>query len=357
VVIFVLKLNALNMRKILVLLVVLTGMLSWQCSRTTSDPSLKSSVDVSVAKINTALTAISETRGYQLMTSSDLTKSGDGFNDSIDLDLVAGIYDFKPDTFICQHFMMPFWRFEKTAESGMMVLNLPQSLVFHPRLLHEANPPDSIMENDFTITASDYHYYYSFMHGYDYKLTAGFTLDGNDIGMLDVTAEGQNFAGRSYSSSYSFTDDYSVMVSYEKGDTSISSFVLKEGNDVLLGEKRFFVWKDFHQSERKYTLTIGNVDIVKGSETDSIEVYLDGVLQKTAGAVITDSEDQGDGEQSVCHNRDILLTFDDGTTAKLSDLIGPSLETLKTLVDPMREMYFTRRIVDHLALTIYYQNR
>jgi hypothetical protein len=345
------------MRKILVLLVVLTGMLYWQCSRKTSDSSLKSQLNEGVAKINTALTAVSQTKGYQLMTTSDLTKSGNGYSDSIDLDLVAGIYDFQPDTFICHHFMMPFWRFEKTAESEMMVLNLPQSLIFHPRFLHEANPPDTVIKNDFTITASDYHYYYSFMQGYAYKLTAGFALDDKDIGMLDVTAEGQNFAGRSYSTSFSFTDDYSVMVSYEKGDTSVSSFVLKEGDNVLLGEKTFFVWKDFHQSERKYTLTIGDIDIVRGSKIDSIEVYLNGVLQTTAAAVISDDEDNGDGEHSVCHYRDILLTFDDGSTAKLSDLIGPSLDTLKTLVDPMREMYFAKHIVDYLALTIYYQNR
>jgi hypothetical protein len=76
------------------------------------------------------------------------------------------------------------------------------------------------------------------------------------------------------------------------------------------------------------------------------------VLQQTAGARITD-ENEGDG--SVCHRRDILLTFDDGTTEKLSELIGPALDTLGTLTGTMREMYFAKRIVDHLAFSLYYQ--
>lgn len=342
------------MKRTFVLLVTVAGMLFWQCSRINNDASLKSSIDESAAKINNAMTAISETKGYQLMTTTDLTKSGDGFNDSIDLELIAGIYDYKPDTFVCHKFMMPFWRFTKTAESEMMVLHMPQRLVFHPRLLHDANPPDTVAENDFTITASEYHYYYSFLRSYDYRLLAGFALKDEDLGMLAVTSSGARFSDRSYSSEYSFTDDYSLLVSYERGDTAVSSFTLKEGDDILLKEEAAFVWKDFHQKERKYTLTIGDIRIVRGSEIDSIQVFLKGVLQTTAGAVITDDEDS-DG--SVCHHRDILLTFDDGTTAKLSELIGPALDTLRTLVDPMREMYFAKHIVDHLAFTIYYQNR
>jgi hypothetical protein len=342
------------MKKIIVVFVVLAGMFAWQCSRTTVEPSLKSSVDESVAKINTAMAAISETEGYKLMTLTDMTKSEDGYNDSINLDMIAGVYDFKPDTFVCRHFMIPFWRFEKTGESEMLVINLPQRLVFHPRFLFNPNPPDAVAENDFTITASDYHFYYSFLHRYDYKLTAGFALAGEDIGMLDVMYSGETFADRSYSSEYDFTDDYSVMVSYEKGDTSVSTFALKEGDNVLMAEERSFIWQDYHKAERKYVLTLGNVQIVRSSAIDSIQVFLDGVLQQTAAVVITDDNDS-DG--SVCHHRDIKLTFDDGTTATLSELMGPALETLRTLIDPMREMYFAKHIIDHLALTVYYQDK
>lgn len=336
------------------LVAAISGLFSWQCSRLSSDISLKSSLEESAAKINTAMTAIAESGGYDLMIMNDLSKSGDGFSDSITLDLIAGVYDFRPDTFVCRHFSMPYWRFEKLGESEMMVLNMPQRLVYHPRYLFNPNPPDMVAENDFTITASDYHYYYSFMRSYDYKLTAGFTLKDEDLGMLDVVSAGETFAGRSYSSEYSFTDDYSLVVSFERGDTAVSAMTLKQDDEILLGEETYYIWSDFRKKERQYTLTVGDVKIVRGTAVDSIQVFLDGVLQNTAGAVITDDDDS---EGSVCRKRDILLTFDDGTTEKLSDLIGPSLEILRTLVDPMREMYFARRIIDHLAMTIYYQER
>jgi hypothetical protein len=340
------------MKKITFVFVILAALLMWQCSRNADTLSLKSSVDDGVAKINTAVSVIAGTRGYELMTINDLTKSEESYNDSINLDMIAGVYDFVPDTFFCRHFFKPFWRFEKTAESEMLVMNMPQRLVFHPRYLFYPNPPDTVAENDFTITASEYHCYYSFLHKYDYQLTAGFALKDEDIGSVVVMYSGETFSDRSYSSEYKFTDDYSVMVSYEKGDTSVSSFALKNGDDILLAEERSFIWKGFHQSERKYTLTIGDVQIVRGTGIDSIQVYLDGVLQKTAGAKIIDGND-GDG--SVCHHRDILLTFDDGTTQKLSELIGPALETLGTLTGTMREMYFAKNIVDHLAFSLYYQ--
>lgn len=342
------------MKKTLSVFAVILGVFSWQCSRVHSETDLKSSLVEAADRINAASSAIAESKGYDLMTLSDLTKSGEGYSDSIDLDLIAGIYDFRPDTFVCRHFSMPYWRFDKSDESEMLILNMPHRLVYHPRYLFNPIPPDTVAENDFTITASDYHYYYSFIHRYDYKLTAGFTLKGEDLGMLDVVSAGETFAGRSYSSEYSFPDDYSLMVSFERGDTSVSSMALMQDDEILLAEESYHIWSDFRKKERKYILTVGDVKIVRGSSVDSIQVFLDGVLQKSAGAVITDDDDS-DG--SVCHRRDILLTFDDGTTEKLSDLIGPSLEILRTLVDPMREMYFARRIVDHLAMTIYYQER
>jgi hypothetical protein len=342
------------MRKIIVVFTVIAALLAWQCTRNAGDTSLKSSVEESVVKINKAMADISVSKGFELMTIDDLTKSGDGYSDSIDLDLVAGIYDYKPDTFYCHHFMKPMWRFEKSGESDMMVVNIPQKLIFHPRFLHYANPPDSVAKNDFTISASEYHYYFSFMRKYDYRLKAGFNVADEDIGTLEVTASGMTFEDRNYTSEYHFTDDYSVLVSYEKGDTSTSSFALKEGEDILMAEETVFIWKDHHKSERKYTLTIGDVDIVRGTGIDSIQVYLDGVLQSAAAVKIHD-DTEGDGEGSVCHHRDILITFDDGTTVKLSELIGPALETLKPLLLPMREMYFAKHIADHIALSIYYQ--
>ncbi len=347
-----LKSNIFIMRKIVILFIVIAAMLTSQCSRNVGDTSLKNALDESSLKINKATTVISDTRGFQLMTASDQTKSGEIYSDSIELDMIAGIYDFKPETYMCHRDMRPRWTFEKTGESEMLVVNIPQKMIFHPRYFYLNNPEEVAEENDFTITASEYHNYFSYFRRYDYRLMAGFTIDTEDIGTLEVTAAGNNFADRSYASEYHFTDDYSVMVSYDKGDTSTSSFALKEGDEILLGEETLFIWKDYHMSERKYTLTIGDVDIVRTTGIDSTQVFLNGVLQSTAAVKITD-EDETDG--SVCRHRDILLTFDDGTTVKLSELISPALETLGTLIVPMREMNFAKRVADYIAMSVYYR--
>ncbi|HUW93881.1 MAG TPA: hypothetical protein VMV74_12005 [Bacteroidales bacterium] len=341
------------MKRSLIVILILTGILSWNCSRTIDKPSLKQSFEAGTAKINEALPVISQTKGFDLMSlSGDLNKSAEDYHDSITLDLIAGIYDFMPDTFICYRYMKPFWTFKKTGESDKMIVNLPQRMMFHPRYLLNVTPPDTVPVNDFTITASDYHFYYSFWNRYDYSLSAGLTLKSEDIGTLDVKAAGASFADQSYSSAFAFTDDYSILVTSEKGDTSVRSFALMEGDKALLKETSVFIWKDFRMGEKVYTVSVGNIDIVRTTGIDSIQVFLDGTLQKTAAAKITDV-DGDDG--SICHHRDILLTFDDGTTAKLSELIGPAREILKTLVDSMHSMYFAKHVVDYIALNIYYQ--
>jgi hypothetical protein len=83
-------------------------------------------------------------------------------------------------------------------------------------------------------------------------------------------------------------------------------------------------------------------------------VFQNGVLQKTAGAKITDS---ADSTGTIMGHRDILLKFDDGTTATLSSLIGPPLTQLKTLITSLHDMYFAENIVDYIAVNIFFNSR
>lgn len=283
--------------------------------------------------------------------SVDAAKGDDGFNDSITLDLIAGVYDFQPNPVPTHHFYYPYRLFKKTGTSDKLIVNLPEKLIFHPKYLHSYNPADSVPENNFTISASDYHFYYSWWNALDYKLSASFTLDAEDAGSLDVTAAARSWRDNSYSSEFTFTEGYSVAAEWQTGDTTISTFVLTKNNDILLKETRVFIWNEYHKGEKQYTLSIGNVDIKRMTGVDSIEVYLEGVLQKEAAAFITD---RSDSTGTICHKRDILLTFDDGTTAKLSELINPALTSLRTLIDSMHSMNFAKNIVDYIALSIYY---
>ncbi|MFN8240945.1 MAG: hypothetical protein U0X39_09360 [Bacteroidales bacterium] len=316
---------------------------------------VKDSIESGANNLSSALEKISTTGGYQMLSSSSLNlKSELAYNDSITLDLVSGEYKFSPDPFHHRNFFIPYRLFRKIGESDSMIVHMPNKLAFRPSYLHSLNAPDSVLKADFTISAYDYQYLYSWNSKYDYKLGAAFTLDKTDAGRLTVESTKNRENGRYNSSTYVFKEGYKLNTSSQSGDTTETSFTLtdKEGN-VLIEELVTRVKSGYHSRESIYSLTLGDVTIKRGTGLDSIEVYLDGVLQKTAGAKIVDSTDS-DG--SVCHHRDILLTFDDGTTQKLSELLDPVKETLKTLVDSLHSMNFAKNVVDWIAISIYYHS-
>ncbi len=336
---------------------IILGFITWSCTKTETNNqglTLKQSVESNVEKINTALDRISATKGYQLLLGSDIAKSETSFSDSITLNLVSGVYEYQPVPFSYHnYFLNPYRLFKKTGTSDLMVVKLPQKLVFYPRYLHNFNPADTTLINDFTITATDYHLYYTPFNSYDYKLSAGFALDATDIGSLDMVNSASS-TGRAFSADYSFPDGYKVNLNTQSGDTSVSEFSLSENDQILMKEKVIFIGTGFKKLERQYILSVGNVDIKRGTGIDSIQVYLDGVLQKKAGVKITDSNDNSG---SVFHNRDIQLTFDDGTTTNLSTLIDPASTKLRTLVDSLGNMTFAKNILDYIATNIYFASR
>jgi len=345
------------MKKNIFALAILMALIGWQCSKidsTSRKLSLKESLETSVAELNNAISIISSTKGYQLLSvSAEGVKQDDSFKDSITLDIIAGIYDYQPDPHPCNHFYFPYKLFTKTGESDMLIVNLPHKMIFRPKYLHNCSCNDEVMENNFTITASDYHFYYTWWNQFDYKLDAGFTLDSEDIGYLLMLVSGGASNGFSQSTKFTFTEGYSVMSEVQTGDTTKMVFALAEDDDTLMAETVMHVGNGFKRKERLYILSIGNVDIKRGTRIDSIQVFLDGVLQENAAVKIIDTTEYNN---SVCYKRDILLTFDDGTTAKLSELLKPSRDILKTLFRSLGEMYLAKHIVDYIAFCIYYHS-
>jgi hypothetical protein len=363
-----------SMKKNIIVITVLIGMICSQCSlsdKADQPVSLKKSFETNVARINTALDEISASQAYQLITSGDISlKSSEGYNDSIMLDLISGVYIYQPDlNYYCRH-NHDYKLFKKTGPSDSLIVKLPERMVFHPGRLHDQNSIkcDSVWKNNFVIAASDYHYYYSLFDKFDYKLKAGFTLnDTSDIGTLSILANGDSYNKNAYSSEYAFPEKYRIITDIQTGDTTTMEFALLDDEDLLLGESIVFIKGDYDDNgdeeneecgdnmdhEWQYTLSVGNIDIKKSTGIDSIQVFLDGVLQKKAAEIIDDTDTES--EHSICHsNRDILLTFDDGTTAKLSELISPALTTLRDLVDSLRSMTFAKGIIDYIAFNIYY---
>ena len=102
-------------------------------------------------------------------------------------------------------------------------------------------------------------------------------------------------------------------------------------------------------------MTIGEVKIINKPFVHQVEVYLNGVLQSNALVEIIDKAE--DSEASVCKKREIQITFDDGTTATISSLIGKSIENIKTLFDSLHQVYFAAYVIDWIAYDIYYQRK
>ena len=351
------------MKRKILFVAVAFGLIGWSCTKVDnqSQPKgFKQSIEKNVADINTALNNISATKGFQVLSvgadpSARATDVMPVFKDSITLALVSGIYDYQVDTIPMHHqYFFPFRLFKKTGTSTMMVVNLPHSRIFHPKYLHSFIKSDSVLKNDFTISASNYHFYYNSWNNLDYKLTAGLTLNSDNLGSFDISAVSSSSNNLTNTSAFTFTGGYSISTTWQSGDTSKLQFALLKDNNPLLMEKTLFTGAGFHKREKQYDLTIGNIEIKRGFGIDSIQVFMNGTLQKKAGVKITDS---ADSTGTICNKRDILLTFDDGTTTKLSTLIGPALTQLKSLVTSLHDMYFAENVVDYIALNIFFNSR
>ena len=357
------------MKKLLLILGAATALVAVSCMKTettTMSGNLKAGLSTGVTAVNDAVNSISSSAAYGVLNANSValksaTDLSTTFADSVTLASVAGIYDFQPDLFHFYDFCIPHRMFVKTGTSDHLIVNLPQKLVFHPRFLHELNPADTTLKNDFRIDASDYYYFFNFTNLFNYRLSASFTLDTASIGEMQVLLTA-NLSSLSNANTFTFPGGYVINTSQAvANDTLTKVFSLTKGTDVLLketviasqlkpgmGEGRG-IDEEFRHRERLYILDIGNVEIRRGNGLDSIQVYLNGVLQQHAGAKIVDSTGT-DG--SFFHKRDILLTFDDGTTTNLNTLLDPARQALSTLVDALQSMNFAKNIVDYIAIGI-----
>lgn len=336
---------------------------------------LKSSIDKSVQDLSTAMNTIAASNGYQVLSISPtlqnsasmvklLAPTFDSTYNSILLVNVAGTYDYK-----ATHPKGPqsaFRFFNKTANNVDMIVRLPESKVKNYGTLLRFSPADTLLTNNYVIDLSKYAYHFNRYLGWDYEMASTINIKTVDVGALAIQSSNSPSKGYKYASEFVFADGYKASCVYASGDTAVATYTINNGSKVLFAESytAIKVTKESYHREHKYSITIGNVEIVRGNDVkhmmgsplDSVKIYVGGVLQTNSKVEIVDlAGTMADATDNsvINHNRELKITFDDGTSATISELLGTSVKTIRTLFASLRQSSFAVSVVDWIAWDIY----
>ncbi len=341
-------------------LAVLLGM---SCSKTdmvSSSATLKDAVTKSSQNLNNAMTEISSSQAFQLLSVSgnggEMMKAGTVYSANIPLDLVKGVYDYKPlKTPESRNYNLIRF-FTKSADASKMTVNMPLAKIKDPHVLRDYLKADSALTNNFSMTVTEYHNNYNSFRDYDYINTADISIDKAKAGSLDIKSVVSPSTGTHYASQFAFISGYTAKYAYASGDTTVSSFSITKGTSLMYEEKLLTSKNDIGKfgREHQYSLTIGDVKLVRKDKSSPL-VYVKNVLQTKAIIKVIENEEKEGDEHSICNNRDLQITFEDGTTTTISALIGKSLTDITTLFASLHQVYFAAYLVDWIAYDIYYK--
>jgi len=346
----------------------------WSCSNKDdlSQGSLKTSMNNSVQELTAAMNVISASDGYQVIASAESSTDGpymvkssvvafDSTYNSILLADIAGVYEYKATPYKrWQNSLMRY--FVKTGESAHMIVSLPEAKVLHHRSLLRYSPEDTLLTNDYVFDLSAYQYNFNPRLGYDYQIAANINVKSVNVGDLKIQSSYSRANNYNYASEFLFADNYKAICNYTTGDTAVSTYAINDGTKTLYEEKytaiRTSTMGNRHK-EKEYSLSIGDVQIVRtkghgDNGLDSAKVYVAGVLQLNSKVeFVTDSTSDDSENCLINHKRDLKITFDDGTSATISELLGTSVETIRTLFASLRQASFATNVIDWIAWDIY----
>ena len=334
--------------------------------------SLKASLQNNAATLSTAVGEITNTPDFQMMSgvsgnSSMMSMFDAQFApptsakiDSVKIMLadIAGTYNYswtkvKKGQFNIMRF------FDRVANSSDMIVKLPAQKVKNPGSLFSFQPKDSLLKNNFEAQVTEYMLKRSKLTGFEYNLKSSLKLDDAALGMLNVQTTRNKMNGYNYLSSYKLTSGYNVVCQDISGDTLISVYSITKDDKTLFEEKTstYKVDNGIRKREKVYSLTLGNVKIVRTMGLNSFEnakVYLDGVLQANAKVEIV-VVNPIDNEQTVVQKkREIKITFEDGTSTTIKELTNNTIDKIGEIFRSVRQAYFATDIIDRIAQNIYW---
>ena len=348
------------------------SLMAWSCSNKNelSQGTLQSSFSSNSQSLSSAMNTISSSTAYQVLTNSDgattlgaLKVSAQSTSavvlDSISLSDITGVYDFNKSKSSKKWNPSLLNFFTKTADSSIMVVRLPAEKVRNPRSLLIYSPSDSALTNNYIFSLSDYKYRFNF-NQWDYHMASTINIKGVDAGALNIQSSNSRSNGYQFGSGFAFSNGYDAKCIYKTGDSVVSIYSISKESKVLYEEKFTAIKSPVmggRHREREYSLTIGDVQITRKpgmNSLDSAKVYVAGVLQSKSKVEMVDQQTDSVETSITNHKRELKITFDDGTSATVTQLLGnATLENIRTLFVSLRQTYFATSIVDKIAGDIY----
>lgn len=354
----------------------LVSFVTWSCTNQNdlTSSSLKTSINANSQNLITAMDKITTSPGYQLLASQSQASGSQGMMmakqsvaafdstySQILLSDVAGIWDYKAALFP-KHKPDLLRFFQKSGTSADMIVKLPESKVKNYwKLLHYV-PADTALVNNYVIDVSKYAYHFNHSLSWDYDMASNIAISNVSAGDLTIQSSYSKTKGYHFASSFAFADGYNANTSYTSGDTIISVYGISKAGATLYQEKYTAIRTSAtsRHREKEYSLTIGNVKIVRSAgknSLDSAKVYVGGVLQLNSKVEIVNDSTVNVAKNDECtvtnRNRTIQITFDDGTTTTIKTLLGSTIDNIKTLFTTLRQAYFSTNVVDWIAWDIY----
>jgi hypothetical protein len=329
------------------------------------------SISTSTTKLSAAIDEIMSDSGYDLLSLSDSgtssasltsTEDEDSTIISISLDDIQGEYEYSPEILDSiryrNGYKYIYQYFSKTDDSEYFTIKLPEEKATSLKALYSVSDADTSLTNNFVISTDEFDYTdYDGSNTYSYVLNSEIDIDDEYAAGIYVNKDYNGYNDVSYLSTYNFSNDYSLSVSYERADTMSYSYSLYSSEDTLYQEAVSYDVSNGLSgiaSSYTYSLQIGDIKIERTTDSDSIiySVYVNDSLQEDATvSFITTTVGEG---MRFCHKElDVLITLDDGTEYYLSELMGDTQDTLDALFESMEDVYFAKYIINKLAWRIY----
>jgi hypothetical protein len=357
------------------LALILLSFVTWSCTSSDdlSQGSLKTSINKNVQELTTAMNAISSSSSFKVLTNSGIeagpsnVKSSSDVTvtpiDSIMLSDITGVYDYNRSHSTYKKWQLSMLNFfTKSADNAtQMIVKLPEEKVLKPRTLLLFSPADTLLTNNYVFTLNDYVYKFN-RYLWDYKMASIINIKGVDAGALKIQSGFNKDDGYHFASEFAFPSGAVAKCDYANGDTAaVATYSISDGTKTLYEEKYTSIKNKLLKKHREnsYSLTVGDIQIVRNlgkNSLDSAKVFVAGVLQVNSKVEVVDVATVISDTIEVCitnQKRELKITFDDGTSSTMTQLLGSTMLDIRKLFISLRQTYFATSVVDWIAWDIY----